>query len=59
MQALAYEVEDSTGGLVIWLSGSKLLVYRDQEFNEHRKVWQKLDKQRRLTQSRSDLHVNK
>ena len=40
LQELAYEVERQTGGIVIWMSGAKLLVYRDLEYNEVRKAYQ-------------------
>lgn len=58
MQMLAFEVEEVTGGVVIWVSGNKLIVYSDREQNELRKEWQILDKQRRLQQSRMNKHID-
>lgn len=57
LQGLCFEVEELTGGLVIWISGSKLLVYRDQEFNDLRKEWQAVDKKKRRIQSETSKHI--
>ncbi len=59
MQTLAFEVEGLTGGLVIWVSGSKILIYSDQEHNGVRRAWQIVDKQKRLEQSRMNRHTDK
>lgn len=57
MQAFARDLEDMTGGIVVWVSGTKALVYSDQEHNNTRRVWKKTDIENRKLQSQMDKHT--